>query len=974
DLLVMATNNSSIVSKRSVERLYYPNEPHFFRFFVNKFQRRAPLINRGYHLRLHVIDCWTRYPEDCTSSGAVFVDIDFPHLIQRKRQVVLNTPELMSHLSHVDAADADPHVFLRSDRYYQVGCDLRQTATLEATLGSLLNVRDCLFMFVAEVSITYMETDAADSVIQWAGSLGQAEFCLLEQILPDGPDHPFASTMTGHFDKLSTPIKSVTTYPTIPQQCARFRNKGWSSINAQSLWSAWSDETFLTPDHRRELDHIEPFDEWEEFVLFGSHYVLLHAKNYGGGLSTTPPNNPRSSISSMAVETHYSKLPGQHGLRRFGKAMLTVDALGHESIFNCLGLGSSTRLPSYDIYTRQGRLRGQHVQAHGGPSSRMCFTLTDIGQHGVLLTGGRSSPAKAMSDCWLFKQDSQRWERTHNLAVPLYRHSACRLASSSLALVFGGRSGATGLSDLITVYHPERGWLSCLVGGSTRPDLRFGATLACCGRKSGIRPVFYGFVAGGLSSSGTIVRQTLAWNLTFDNDQAPIITFTPAAIRGADTFDLLSRFGASYVQDADRMILIGGVGSDGIISRVGDITVFTTSETEIRAATGLNITASGNPRPLLIGSSAVLTGEREIVILGGAATCFSMGTFWTKSIYTLSLPGARSDGLSLEDLKWQFVQSGEIVQSPPGDVQKPQVSPDQIAEVQRIRRVSVESEEAFEKLIADGLPVILERLNLGPCLATWSLRYLTHCIGERRKVVVHESQSKNMDFNAKNFRYTTMDFGEFAKEVESGRQLYLRALSADAPADQAASLERDFPMLTSDFILPDPLRACKDNLHSSILRISGPVNMWLHYDVQANVYCQISGSKRMVLFPPSDITHLSFAPGASSSSIDVFSSLESSALASTHPMEADLNPGDILYIPPLWLHTAEPTASPSIAVNVFFRSLDPGNYAVGRDVYGNRDLGAYDRGRQDLNRIVNAFGKVPDSCKQFYLLRLAEEL
>lgn len=50
------TNNSSIVSKRSVERLYYPDEPHFFRFFVKKFQRRAPLINRGYHLRLHVID------------------------------------------------------------------------------------------------------------------------------------------------------------------------------------------------------------------------------------------------------------------------------------------------------------------------------------------------------------------------------------------------------------------------------------------------------------------------------------------------------------------------------------------------------------------------------------------------------------------------------------------------------------------------------------------------------------------------------------------------------------------------------------------------------------------------------------------------------------------------------------------------------------------------------------------------------
>jgi tRNA wybutosine-synthesizing protein 4 len=47
-LTSVQTNNSSIVSKRSVERLYFPNEPHFFRYFVKRPQRRSPLINRGY--------------------------------------------------------------------------------------------------------------------------------------------------------------------------------------------------------------------------------------------------------------------------------------------------------------------------------------------------------------------------------------------------------------------------------------------------------------------------------------------------------------------------------------------------------------------------------------------------------------------------------------------------------------------------------------------------------------------------------------------------------------------------------------------------------------------------------------------------------------------------------------------------------------------------------------------------------------
>lgn len=57
---VIETNNSSIVSKRSVERLYLLNESHFFRHFVKKLKRRSPLINRGYWLRILAIDSATR--------------------------------------------------------------------------------------------------------------------------------------------------------------------------------------------------------------------------------------------------------------------------------------------------------------------------------------------------------------------------------------------------------------------------------------------------------------------------------------------------------------------------------------------------------------------------------------------------------------------------------------------------------------------------------------------------------------------------------------------------------------------------------------------------------------------------------------------------------------------------------------------------------------------------------------------------
>jgi len=56
DDFIMDTNSSSIVSKRSVEKLYYPGRKEYFRYFVRKFQRRSPLINRGYWLRMKAVD------------------------------------------------------------------------------------------------------------------------------------------------------------------------------------------------------------------------------------------------------------------------------------------------------------------------------------------------------------------------------------------------------------------------------------------------------------------------------------------------------------------------------------------------------------------------------------------------------------------------------------------------------------------------------------------------------------------------------------------------------------------------------------------------------------------------------------------------------------------------------------------------------------------------------------------------------
>jgi tRNA wybutosine-synthesizing protein 4 len=88
-----------------------------------------------------------------------------------------------------------------------------------------------------------------------------------------------------------------------------------------------------------------------------------------------------------------------------------------------------------------------------------------------------------------------------------------------------------------------------------------------------------------------------------------------------------------------------------------------------------------------------------------------------------------------------------------------------------------------------------------------------------------------MDFNAKNFRYVTKVFADFAEEIKKGAKLYLRALSADQPAHVPTNLKDDFPSLSADFVIPPELEFVTKNIFSSVLRVSGPVNMWLHYDV-----------------------------------------------------------------------------------------------------------------------------------------------
>ena len=98
----------------------------------------------------------------------IFIDIDYPELIRKKREVVIRTPQLQDLLGPLDASTDNGSVLLRSEHYVALGCNLANIRGLESILTNEFDMTNCLILCTAEVSVTYMNVEAADSLIAWA--------------------------------------------------------------------------------------------------------------------------------------------------------------------------------------------------------------------------------------------------------------------------------------------------------------------------------------------------------------------------------------------------------------------------------------------------------------------------------------------------------------------------------------------------------------------------------------------------------------------------------------------------------------------------------------------------------------------------------------------------------------------------------------------------------------------------------------
>lgn len=867
--------------------------------------------------------------------------------------------------------------------------------------------------------------------------------------------------MMKHFNKLGTPLHSVFEYPGIHTQGQRFAQAGFTHCEVQNLWELWADPRFLSPSQRLALDRVEPFDEWEEFALFASHYNLVVAHNRPDPVMIENTRSRRDSIvsttSNVSARTVSPYRPGAQWFsldycednsddtkRHHGSA---YQIPGQDAIAIHGGIGPKGRLSSSAV-CRPKQLDGETpIIAPNEVGARSCHTVTGLINGQNILVGGRASPTQPKKDCWL--QTGSVWSRIHDLPEPRYRHRTVPVTlpdNTYGAVVFGGKTDASRVAVDTLIWGPKIGW-QVLRSLRQDPVPRFGASFVYLGYNHGI-------LFGGMRQDGIICQGLWRWRLIVRDNKISGIAFRPSKALDVSigSYPWFARLGASHGMTRDELLIVGGVAKGGCIpkpyemlSMLGSFSAFSEEEYEMQ----LRLTSCDPPlppdvpRPLLVGHSTHQTKTGMLVFMGGGATCFSFGNYFNSGVLVMSERGSGHQ-------RWQLVQC-EAATTSPDETTSPGRAPVSCAEdIPQIASIELSTSGSFLVLVQESQPRVISALSCGPCTSLWTPSYLRSKVSPDRQVVIHRSSTSTMNFQRKDFSYETVSFETCINHLTDPKShIYLRSLSNTSATTKPANFFEDYPELAPDFHFPSVMsELLSQTVHSSPLRVSNNVTMFLHYDVMANILFQMHGTKKLILFPPSDVTKLSFPPGSTTSTLDIFTvtknTSERGALdnddtefsinipVGTSPRFAILRPGDALYIPALWAHTGislkhsstqnhrstsedlkgtTPSTTPitvsvtdtpvsqnlhtNIALNVFFRSLPSSFYAAGRDIYGNRDISAYEDGRRDLEKIVrrflstgakkthgqdgqqgetNVFDGIPKDMAKAYLERLADEL
>ena len=174
------------------------------------------------------------------------------------------------------------------------------------------------------------------------------------------------------------------------------------------------------------------------------------------------------------------------------------------------------------------------------------------------------------------------------------------------------------------------------------------------------------------------------------------------------------------------------------------------------------------------------------------------------------------------------------------------------------------------------------------------------------------------DGSALNFTRSSMVFDRFIRKLES----FLDAENAMSLALQSAYLDEVFPAL--ELKVPSP--PWQQNIRPRVW-IGNRSGVRAHFDDADNIACVAMGRRRFTLFPPGQIENLYIGPidhtpaGAPTSMPRINADLARyPKLEKAHAagLQAELAPGDAIFIPALWWHQVEALSGVNMLVNYWW--------------------------------------------------------
>lgn len=997
---VQHTNDDSVVSKRSaVVQGYFDDK--YLRLFVGAKARRSPLINRGYYLRMKVMDDvltksisilsknydsiqivslgagYDTYAFRCLLSCAQkdhyerrlqFFDVDFPAVMKAKATLMASGGQSSS-LFPIEwkLNPKDPNVFVQSSCYCAVGVDLRNAdheliPSLKAANSAFSPSKPTILY--AECVLQYMPPEASTGLIRFvASTFPNALIFSYDQI---HPNDTFGNVMTHSLKSRNCPLLSIGTSSDGDAMVKRMLECGMVKASFANFFDL--SRHYLDAEEQDRVSRLEPFDEVEEWSEMCEHYGITMGQTLRSfpddwhpcfssrsASATAPtPANPTTqendcNLLPLLNTSLHSWPSGRFRFERWGFGDVAGVILSNGDVV-CVSFGG------FSAGKNHGRINSIH-----------CYSLYR-GEMTVVIESQKEVPP------------------------PLIFHSFTKLSYFQF-IVFGGRKNPADVSSkayLLTLSGiQEEGkivsgiWEELLVeeNGSS-PSPRFRHTAVLCAQENTI------FVFGGKDVNGQYLsdswigvvdldRKLIRWRCFALYGDVPPPCCSSAAIMWGNNIILSGGLTDNFT--AEGMITsidfstgqcfrgsesIGGRFSHSMttVTIKGSTYIFilhgSTSNPKKEVPEALFV----DPRSLQIVKSLPLptspfwwsrhscisVQDNVLAIIGGGYTCFSFGTAASRPYLlcldgsTISMPSCFSSGL-VEETGGGTADASSSLLFPMKTLETIELSKD----------VFMRISNAAKK------PVLFKKVDFGDCLLKWKdYEYLVEA--EKNVMVsVHVAEGTTvLDFVRKNFTHRHVSFKELIQHVMASTQLYrkskklpeeifyFRSISSHMKTERS-NIWKDFPVIGRDFRLPCDIEECiLPRLHQACWRINAsPLSLWMHYDTLDNVLCQIVGRKKVTFFPPSQYNNL-YMVNSSSSVLSVthpdVSQFPKFIEATKHGFQVILEPGDMAFIPALWFHHIETIPSEddySISVNVFYEHhYFSSDLYDKKDLYGNKDL------------------------------------